>query len=106
LSEYDKALVDGLHTKGVRTCHNLGFMLTQKGDHDGLGFCKKDLYNYLSNQESATIEGYERAVTEYNHNELMSNFKMFYYEHVLRTKLEGFELEASKFFTRNKFSEV
>jgi uncharacterized GH25 family protein len=92
LSEYDKALVDGLHTKGVRTCHNLGFMLTQKGDHDGLGFCKKDLYNYLSNQESATIEGYERAVTEYNH--------------VLRTKLEGFELEASKFFTRNKFSEV
>jgi hypothetical protein len=52
------------------------------------------------------VQGFEQAVKEYNHNELMFNFKMFYYEPMLRTKLEGFELEASKFFTRNKFSEV
>jgi hypothetical protein len=49
LSEADKALVDGLHTCGVITCHILGFMMAKKGGHEGLGFIKKDLYNYFSN---------------------------------------------------------
>jgi hypothetical protein len=47
LSESDKALVDDLHTQGVRTCHILGFMLARKGGYENLGFCKKDLYNIL-----------------------------------------------------------
>ncbi|XP_058763969.1 protein FAR1-RELATED SEQUENCE 5-like isoform X2 [Vicia villosa] len=56
LSEADKALVDGLHTCGVRTCHILGFMLGQKGGHEDLGFIKKDLYNYFSNGAKAKRE--------------------------------------------------
>ncbi|XP_058741458.1 protein FAR1-RELATED SEQUENCE 5-like [Vicia villosa] len=56
LSEADKALVDGLHTCGVRTCHILGFMLGQKGGHEYLGFIKKDLYNYFSNGAKAKRE--------------------------------------------------
>jgi hypothetical protein len=44
LSESDKALVDSLHTQGVSTCHILGFMLAYKGGHEGLGFCKKDMF--------------------------------------------------------------
>jgi hypothetical protein len=63
LSESDKALVDSLHTQGVSTCHILGFMLAYKGGHEGLGFCKKDMYNYLSNQERATIEGGDAFAT-------------------------------------------
>lgn len=57
LSESDKALVDGLHAHGVRTCHILGFMMAQKGGHESLGFCRKDLYNYLYNEGKARIEG-------------------------------------------------
>ncbi|XP_058726811.1 protein FAR1-RELATED SEQUENCE 5-like [Vicia villosa] len=56
LSEVDKALVDGLHTCGVRTCQILGFMLGQKGAHEDLGFFKKDLYNYFSNGAKAKRE--------------------------------------------------
>ncbi|GAU35521.1 hypothetical protein TSUD_155520 [Trifolium subterraneum] len=41
LSESDKVLVDGLHKQGVITSHILGFMLAQKGGHEGLGFCKR-----------------------------------------------------------------
>lgn len=45
MNEFDKALVDGLYSYGIRTCHILGFMMGQKGGHRGLGFCKKDLYD-------------------------------------------------------------
>ncbi|KAK2422390.1 hypothetical protein QL285_032925 [Trifolium repens] len=34
LSEADKALVDGLHTCVVITCHILGFMMAKKGGHE------------------------------------------------------------------------
>jgi hypothetical protein len=57
LSESDKALVDGLHAHGVRTCHILGFMMAQKGGHESLGFCRKDLYNYLYNEGKVRMEG-------------------------------------------------
>ncbi|XP_058723681.1 protein FAR1-RELATED SEQUENCE 5-like [Vicia villosa] len=63
---------------------------------------------YVQNKSSLVdfLHGFERAVKEYRHNELMSNFKTFYYDLVLTTKLEGLELEAAKIFTGKKFKEV
>ncbi|XP_058783559.1 protein FAR-RED IMPAIRED RESPONSE 1-like [Vicia villosa] len=63
---------------------------------------------YVQNKSSLVdfMHGFERAVKEYRNNELISNFKTFYYDPVLTTKLEGLELEATKIFTRKKFKEV
>jgi zinc finger SWIM domain-containing protein 3 len=47
ISESDKAQIDGLQSHGIRTCHIMGYMVAQKGGYDGVGFTKKDLYNYF-----------------------------------------------------------
>lgn len=52
------------------------------------------------------IHNFERAVKHYRNNELKSDFNTFYYPPVLKTKLHGIELGASKIFTRKKFIEV
>ncbi|XP_045831448.1 protein FAR1-RELATED SEQUENCE 5-like [Trifolium pratense] len=56
LNEADKNFVDGLHSYGVRSCHILGYLMGQKGGHAGLGFCKKDLYNYITRSGKAKME--------------------------------------------------
>ncbi|KAK7245219.1 hypothetical protein RIF29_40054 [Crotalaria pallida] len=56
LSEGDQAQVDSLRSRGVRTCHILGYMLAQKGGHQYLGFCKKDLYNHFDRRRRARVE--------------------------------------------------
>ncbi|KAJ1404687.1 Zinc finger, CCHC-type [Sesbania bispinosa] len=48
----------------------------------------------------------KRALKEYRHNELISDFKSFYGEPVLTTTLFTIEECASKVFTRKKFWEV
>lgn len=40
----DKAQVDILHSFGVRTCHILGYMTTQKGGFSGV-YLKKNTWN-------------------------------------------------------------
>jgi len=47
ISEADKAQIDGLQSHGIRTCHIMGYMVAQKGGYPGVGFTKKDLYNYF-----------------------------------------------------------
>ncbi|KAJ1438268.1 Zinc finger, PMZ-type [Sesbania bispinosa] len=47
LSKGDKAQVDALHSHGVRPCQIMGYLLDQKGGYANVGFCKKDLYNYI-----------------------------------------------------------
>lgn len=52
------------------------------------------------------MHNFERAVKEYGHNELMSDFKLLYLEPVLTSALEGIEQRAAMIFVRNKFREV
>ncbi|XP_045817796.1 protein FAR1-RELATED SEQUENCE 5-like isoform X4 [Trifolium pratense] len=78
LSEADKALADGLHTCGVRTCHILGFMMAQKGGHEGLGFIKKDLYNYFSNGAKARRENGDAIAALCYFQSKADNEPMFY----------------------------
>jgi zinc finger SWIM domain-containing protein 3 len=52
------------------------------------------------------LHNFERALKDYRHNELLSDFKSFYYHPVLTTALPGFELGASKIFTAKKFKVV
>ncbi|CAH9095465.1 unnamed protein product [Cuscuta epithymum] len=66
LNDADKAQIDMLHMQGVRTCHIMGYMLAQKGGYSGLGFSKKDLYNYLDRQKRFKIQdGDARAALSY-----------------------------------------
>ncbi|GAU19011.1 hypothetical protein TSUD_193490 [Trifolium subterraneum] len=56
ISEADKAQIDGLHTRGIRTCHIMGHMVAQKGGYVDVGFTKKDLYNYFDKKMRAVIK--------------------------------------------------
>ncbi|CAH9094339.1 unnamed protein product [Cuscuta europaea] len=55
ISDGIKAQVDSLRLHGVRTCHIMGLIIGQKGGHADVGFCKKDLYNYIDQQKRAKI---------------------------------------------------
>ncbi|XP_057452323.1 protein FAR1-RELATED SEQUENCE 5-like [Lotus japonicus] len=64
--------------------------------------------NYVSCKNSMMdfIYNFERAVEEYRHNELTSDFSSCYGEPVLTTALSGIEQGAAKLLTRNMFREV
>ena len=63
---------------------------------------------YVQNKNSLVdfLHNFGRAVKDYRHNELLADFKSFYYKPVLTTSLPGFEREASEIFTFKKFLEV
>ncbi|KAJ1378746.1 Zinc finger, SWIM-type [Sesbania bispinosa] len=63
---------------------------------------------YVQNKNSLTefLHNFERAVKEYRHNELMSDFKTKFSYPVLSTSLYKYEVVASKVCTRNKFWDV
>ncbi|XP_045827823.1 protein FAR1-RELATED SEQUENCE 5-like isoform X1 [Trifolium pratense] len=66
LSESDRAQVDGLQSHGIRTCHIMGYMVAQKGGYTGVGFTKKDLYNYFDKKmRSAVKDGDVSAALNY-----------------------------------------
>lgn len=50
----DKAQVDILHSFGVRTCHILGYMTTQKGGFSGV-YLKKKYLEYNINRQKHYI---------------------------------------------------
>ncbi|CAJ2642864.1 unnamed protein product [Trifolium pratense] len=56
ISEADKAQIDGLQTRGIRTCHIMGYMIAQKGGYASVGFTKKDLYNYFDKKMRECIK--------------------------------------------------
>jgi len=56
ISKADKAQIDGLHSHGIRTCHIMGNMVAQKGGYPGVGFTKKDLYNYFDKKMCDVIK--------------------------------------------------
>ncbi|KAJ1441888.1 Zinc finger, CCHC-type [Sesbania bispinosa] len=63
---------------------------------------------YVQNRNSLVdfLHNFDRALKEYRHNELISDFKSFYEEHVFTTTLFTIEECSSKVFTRKKFWEV
>ncbi|KAJ1403793.1 FAR1 DNA-binding domain [Sesbania bispinosa] len=63
---------------------------------------------YVQNRNSLVnfLHNFDKALKEYRHNELISDFKSFYGEPVLTTSLFTIEECASKVFTRKKFWEV
>jgi zinc finger SWIM domain-containing protein 3 len=66
ISESDKAQIDGLQSHGIRTCHIMGYMVAQKGGYDGVGFTKKDLYNYFDKKmRDITKDGDVQASLNY-----------------------------------------
>ncbi|PNX80761.1 hypothetical protein L195_g036772 [Trifolium pratense] len=80
---------------GVRTtsiCEGVNSFIKKYVQH------KNSIVDFLHN--------FERALKDYRHNELLSDFKSFYYHPVLTTALPGFELGASKIFTAKKFKVV
>ncbi|KAJ1376269.1 FAR1 DNA-binding domain [Sesbania bispinosa] len=56
LSEGGKAQVDALHSHRVRPCQIMGYLLDQKGGYANVGFCKKDLYNYIDEVKRGKIK--------------------------------------------------
>ena len=56
ISEADKAQIDGLQSHGIRTCHIMGYMVAQKSGYSGVGFTKKDLYNYFDKKMCDVIK--------------------------------------------------
>ncbi|RYR26032.1 hypothetical protein Ahy_B02g060151 [Arachis hypogaea] len=48
LDETDKTQADSLRACGVKTCHIMGYMVSQKGGYDKVGFTIKDLHNHIS----------------------------------------------------------
>ncbi|KAJ1426696.1 Zinc finger, PMZ-type [Sesbania bispinosa] len=52
------------------------------------------------------LHNFERALNEYRHNELASDFKSTYTQPVLTTALEKYEVHACNVYTRNKFFEI
>ena len=66
LSNADKAHVNSLRSHDVRTCHIMGYMVTQKGGHAHVGFSKKDIYNHIDrNGHTKVIDGDANAALSY-----------------------------------------
>ncbi|RYR62661.1 hypothetical protein Ahy_A04g020373 [Arachis hypogaea] len=48
LDEADKTQADSLRACGVKTCHIMGYMVSQKGGYDKVDFTSKDLHNHIN----------------------------------------------------------
>ncbi|KAJ1396399.1 FAR1 DNA-binding domain [Sesbania bispinosa] len=64
--------------------------------------------NYVQSKNSLVdfLHNFERALNEYRHNELTSDFKSKYTQPVMTIALERYEVQASNVYTRNKFFDV
>jgi len=56
ISEADKAQIDGLQSHGIITCLIMGYMVAQKSEYSGVGFTKKDLYNYFDKKMRVVVK--------------------------------------------------
>ncbi|KAJ1386973.1 Zinc finger, CCHC-type [Sesbania bispinosa] len=63
---------------------------------------------YIRSKDSIIefLHNFEHCLREYRYNEMISDFKSFYFEPVLTTSLHKIEREASKIFTLDIFKEV
>ncbi|RYR14560.1 hypothetical protein Ahy_B04g071168 [Arachis hypogaea] len=56
LNEADKTQTNSLQACGVKTCHIMGYMVSQKGGYDKVGFTSKDLHNYISKTRRGKVK--------------------------------------------------
>ncbi|XP_020979569.1 protein FAR1-RELATED SEQUENCE 5-like [Arachis ipaensis] len=56
LDEADKTQADSLRACGVKTCHIMGYMVSQKGGYDKVGFTSKDLHNHISKTRRGKVK--------------------------------------------------
>ncbi|XP_025666451.1 protein FAR1-RELATED SEQUENCE 5-like [Arachis hypogaea] len=52
----DKTQSDSLRACGVKTCHIMGYMVSQKGGYDKVGFTSKDLHNHISKTRRGKVK--------------------------------------------------
>ncbi|CAJ2644600.1 unnamed protein product [Trifolium pratense] len=81
--EVDKAQVDSLQKRGIRTCHIMGYMVAQKGGYADVGFTKKDLYNYFDKKMRAVIKDGDVAAALNYLNMKSSSDPMLYAEYAV-----------------------
>ncbi|XP_052111529.1 protein FAR1-RELATED SEQUENCE 5-like [Arachis duranensis] len=56
LDEADKTQADSLRACGVKTCHIMGYMVSQKGGYDKVDFNSKDLHNHISKTRCGKVK--------------------------------------------------
>ncbi|XP_025703648.1 protein FAR1-RELATED SEQUENCE 5-like [Arachis hypogaea] len=56
LNEADKTQADSLRACGVKTCHIMGYMVSQKGGYDKVGFTSKYLHNHISKTRRGKVK--------------------------------------------------
>ena len=72
-----------MHAQGVRACQIMGYMMDQYRVHVGLGFNKKDSFNYIEQQKHVKIkDGYVRALLIYLQGKA-DNDAMFFAKYML-----------------------
>ncbi|RYR73014.1 hypothetical protein Ahy_A02g007271 [Arachis hypogaea] len=52
----DKAQAKNLHDIGIRTCHILGYLASQKGGYANLSFNQKDMYNLITQHRKENVK--------------------------------------------------
>ncbi|CAJ2633247.1 protein FAR1-RELATED SEQUENCE 5-like [Trifolium pratense] len=83
ISETDRAQIDGLQSRGIRTCHIMGYMVAQKGGYSSVGFTKKDLYNYFDKKMRDIIKDGDVAASLNYLNVKTSTDPMLYAEYAV-----------------------
>ncbi|XP_015961726.1 protein FAR1-RELATED SEQUENCE 5-like [Arachis duranensis] len=56
LDEADKTQADSLRACGVKTYHIMGYMVSEKGGYDKVGFTSKDLHNHISKTRRGKVK--------------------------------------------------
>ncbi|XP_045822127.1 protein FAR1-RELATED SEQUENCE 5-like [Trifolium pratense] len=85
ISEADRAQVDGMQSRGIRTCHIMGYMVAQKGGYGGVGFTKKDLYNYFDKKMRDIVKDGDVAASLHYLNAKSATDPMLYAEYAADT---------------------
>ncbi|XP_045792056.1 protein FAR1-RELATED SEQUENCE 5-like [Trifolium pratense] len=83
ISEADKARIDGLQTRGIRTYHIMGYMIAQKGGYASVGFSNKDLYNYFEKKMRECIKDGDVVASLNYLNVKLSADPMLYVEYAV-----------------------
>ncbi|CAJ2668404.1 unnamed protein product [Trifolium pratense] len=81
ISEADRAQVDGIQSRGIRTCHIIGYMVAQKGGYGGVGITKKDIYNFFDKKMCDIVKDGDVAASLHYLNAKSATDPMLYAEY-------------------------
>ncbi|PNX57782.1 hypothetical protein L195_g058865, partial [Trifolium pratense] len=71
-----------MQSRGIRTCHIMGYMVAQKGGYGGVRFTKKDLYNYFDKKMRDIVKDGDVAASLHYLNAKSAIDPMLYAEYV------------------------